>query len=72
MIYLSTHTLDSSNGTHASGIKVKLSALLNDNKLVEIWSRKTDKDGRLIVEFELADKYKGCELQYLTILKTTF
>ena len=63
MIYLSTHTLDSSNGTHASGIKVKLFALHNDNKLIEIWSRATDKDGRLIVEFELADTYKDCELQ---------
>ena len=62
MIFLSTHTLDSSNGSHAAGINVRLFALVN-NKLIELWSKQTDKGGRLTVEFELSEKYQDCDLQ---------
>ena len=62
MIFLSTHTLDSSNGSHAAGINVRLFALVN-NKLIELWSKQTDKSGRLTVEFELNEKYQDCDLQ---------
>ena len=62
MISLSTHTLDSSTGTHAAGIDVKLFALTED-KIVELWSRQTDSDGRLSIKFKLDLKYKNCDLQ---------
>ena len=62
MIFLSTHTLDSSNGSHATGINVRLFALVN-NELIELWSKQTDKGGRLTVEFEISEKYQGCDLQ---------
>ena len=60
---LSTHTLDSSNGTHAAGIDVQLVALLNNNELKEIWSKKTDQTGRLVVNFEIKPEYQNCELK---------
>ena len=62
MISLSTHTLDSSTGSHASGITVKLFAQTGD-KLIELWSNLTDQDGRLKVEFELDVEYRDCDLQ---------
>ena len=60
MISLSTHTLDSSTGSHASGITVKLFAQTGD-KLIELWSNLTDQDGRLKVEFELDVEYRDCD-----------
>ena len=61
MISLSTHTLDSSTGTHAAGISVKLFANSN-NKLIELWNRLTDEGGRLKVEFEIDPQHQNCEL----------
>ena len=62
MISLSTHTLNSTTGAHAAGVNVKLFALSED-KIIELWSRYTDEDGRLSVQFELDLKYKNCDLQ---------
>ena len=62
MISLSTHTLDSSTGTHARGVTVKLFAQIND-KLIELWSNLTDQGGRLKVEFDLDPGYQNCDLQ---------
>ena len=63
MITLSTHTLDSSTGTHASGITVKLFVLNNNSELIELWSNITDEGGRLTVEFDIEPKYRECDLQ---------
>ena len=71
MISLSTHTLDSSTGTHAAGVNVKLFALSED-KIIELWSRRTDEGGRLLVQFELDNKFKHCDLQLSFYTKTYF
>ena len=71
MISLSTHTLDSSTGTHAAGVKIKLFALI-DGKIVELWSRRTDEGGRLSVQFELDLKYKHCDLQLSFYIENYF
>ena len=57
MISLSTHTLDSSNGSHAAGVNVKLLVFKDSNKIFELWSRETDEGGRLKVEFAIDNKY---------------
>ena len=63
MISLSTHTLDSSNGSHAAGVNVKLLVLKDSNKIFELWSRETDEGGRLKVEFAIDNKYHNCDFQ---------
>jgi 5-hydroxyisourate hydrolase len=63
MITLSTHTLDSSNGQHAEGINVSLYAIIDKNTSKEIWNKKTDKGGRLTVEFDIDSIYASCEFQ---------
>ena len=71
MISLSTHTLNSTTGAHAVGVNVKLFALI-ENKLIELWSEKTDEGGRLSVQFELDLKYKNCDLQLSFYTNTYF
>ena len=63
MISLSTHTLDSSTGSHAKGIPVTLSVLINNSERVELWSNITDEGGRLTVEFDIEPQYLDCDLQ---------
>ena len=63
MITLSTHTLDSLNGSHAAGIKVNLTALDLDNSVTELWSKVTDSGGRLTVKFDLLPELRNCQLR---------
>tara|TARA_B100000700_G_C14749149_1_gene716674 strand:- start:165 stop:509 length:345 start_codon:yes stop_codon:yes gene_type:complete len=72
MIKLTTHTLDSSDGTHAARIPVKLSAISHENKLEEIWSKTTDQNGRLEVNFEIDEVYSDSIFQLTFSLDERF
>ena len=72
MPILSTHTLDSLNGTHAAGVGVTLSVILENNSTHEMWSTKTDNKGRLIKEFEVPKLYLENDFQLLFGIKNYF
>ena len=63
MISLSTHILDSATGRHAAKLSVTLSAVIDDNKLIQMWNKFTDDGGRLKLQFTLEPQYQRCELQ---------
>ncbi len=55
MAVLSTHTLNSVDGTHAGGIALSLSRIEADGRRTEIFSSATDDGGRFSQEVSLPD-----------------
>ena len=51
---ISTHVLNSENGTHVAGLTVTLTHIEPDGVRKEIFSNKTDVGGRLIQNFEFS------------------
>ena len=49
---ISTHVLNSENGTHVAGLTVTLSHIGPDRAKGEIFSNKTDAGGRLLEDFD--------------------
>ena len=68
MAILSSHLLNSANGTHAKGVKViiyKINLSGVRNKFLET---ETDKEGRVLEDFNLSDD--DCKCDYEMICKT--
>ena len=57
MATLTSHTLDSVNGTHAGGIKVELFRI-DDGQRVRLMSTRMDEGGRLEEVFELPVQHR--------------
>ena len=55
MASLSTHTLNSVDGTHAGGILVTLTRIDADGRRTELFRQATDKGGRLAKEIDPQD-----------------
>ncbi len=53
MVKLSSHLLDSTNGTHASGIAVSLAHLKADGARTIVFEAQTDAGGRLVRDIDL-------------------
>ena len=51
---VSTHVLNSENGTHVSGLTVTLTHIQSDGIRKIIFSNKTDTDGRLVENFDFS------------------
>ena len=49
---ISTHVLNSENGTHVAGLTVTLTHIEPDGVRKEIFSNKTDAGGRLVQNFD--------------------
>ena len=55
MAFLSTHTLNSTDGSHASGILVTLARIDTDGRRTELFRQATDAGGRLAKESDPQD-----------------
>ncbi len=55
MATLTSHTLDSLNGTHAGGVAVELARLEPDGGRTSLLRARTDAGGRLSAEVDLGD-----------------
>ena len=53
MATLSSHLLDSTNGTHASGVKVLIYQINSNGEKKLFYESKTDEGGRILKEMDL-------------------
>ncbi len=68
MATLSSHLLNSSNGSHASGVKVIINQINRSGLKKTFYETETDEEGRIIKNFELSENDCACE--YEMICKT--
>ena len=69
MATLSTHLLDSVNGTHANGVKIIINQINSSGSKKIFLETKTDEMGRILKNFELSNDDCGCD--YEMICKTS-
>jgi 5-hydroxyisourate hydrolase len=68
MATLSSHLLNSVNGTHASGVKIIIYQIKKSGEKNIFFETKTDLGGRILKDFELSDD--DCTCDYEMICKT--
>ena len=68
MATLSSHLLNSVNGTHAEGIKVIIYQINPNGDKKNFYETETSKDGRILKDFDLSKE--DCECDYEMICKT--
>ena len=68
MATLSSHLLNSVNGTHASGVKVIIHQINSSGDKVIFFETETDDGGRILKDFELSND--DCNCDYEMIYKT--
>ena len=68
MATLSSHLLNSINGTHASGVKVIINQINSSGEKVIFFESETDNGGRILKDFDLSTN--DCNCDYEMICKT--
>ncbi|MDB0054080.1 hydroxyisourate hydrolase [Candidatus Pelagibacter sp.] len=68
MATLSSHLLNSVDGTHASGVKVIIHQINSSGDKVIFFETETDDGGRILKDFELSND--DCNCDYEMIYKT--
>ena len=68
MATLSSHLLNSVNGTHANGVKVTIYQINSSGSKKIFFETETDNGGRIIKDFELSNDDCACE--YEMVCKT--
>ena len=68
MAIISSHLLNSTNGTHASGVKIILNKLDRNGKKIKFVEGITDKNGRFLKKLSLSKK--DTKLTFEIIFKT--
>ena len=68
MATLSSHLLNSVNGTHAEGVKVVIYQINSNGDKKNFFETKTSKEGRILKDFDLSKE--DCECDYEMICKT--
>ena len=68
MATLSSHLLNSTNGTHASGVKVIIYQINSNGDKKKFLETKTDDGGRILKDFDLTKE--DCLCDYEIICKT--
>ena len=68
MATLSSHLLNSVNGTHASNVDIIIYQIKSNGEKKIFYETKTDSGGRLLKEFNLYDE--DCKSQYEMVCKT--
>ena len=68
MATLSSHLLNSVNGTHASGVKVIVNQISTSGERKIFLETETDSGGRILKDFELSND--DCNCNYEMIYKT--
>jgi 5-hydroxyisourate hydrolase len=68
MATISSHLLNSVDGTHANGVKVTIYQINSSGEKKIFFETETDKEGRILKDFELSNKDCACE--YEMVCKT--
>ena len=68
MATLSSHLLNSVNGTHASGVKVIIYQINSSGNKIIFFESKTDNGGRILKDFDLS--IDDCNCDYEMVCKT--
>tara|TARA_B100001123_G_C14866783_1_gene850279 strand:- start:15 stop:371 length:357 start_codon:yes stop_codon:yes gene_type:complete len=68
MAILSSHILNSIDGTHAKGIKAKLQKLISKNKKLLVLETETDEGGRILENLKLNNQ--DCLCKFELVLQT--
>ena len=68
MATISSHLLNSVDGTHANGIKVTIYQINSSGEQKIFFETETDKGGRILKDFELSNNDCACE--YEMVCKT--
>ena len=68
MATLSSHLLNSVNGTHACGVKVIINQINSSGEKVIFFESETDNGGRILKDFDLSTN--DCNCDYEMICKT--
>ena len=68
MATISSHLLNSVNGTHANGIKVTIYQINSSGEKKIFFETETDKGGRILKDFELSNN--DCVCEYEMVCKT--
>ena len=68
MATLSSHLLNSVNGTHAEGVKVIIYQINSNGDKKNFFETATSKEGRILKDFDLSNE--DCECDYEMICKT--
>ncbi|MDA7603898.1 hydroxyisourate hydrolase [Candidatus Pelagibacter sp.] len=68
MATLSSHLLNSVNGTHASGVKVIINQINSSGEKVIFFKSETDNGGRILKNFDLSTN--DCNCDYEMVCKT--
>ena len=68
MVTLSSHLLNSVNGTHASGVKVIINQINSSGEKVIFFESETDNGGRILKDFDLSTN--DCNCDYEMVCKT--
>ena len=68
MATLSSHLLNSVNGTHASGVKVIINQINSSGEKVNFFESETDIGGRILKDFDLSAN--DCNCDYEMVCKT--
>ena len=69
MATLSSHLLNSVNGTHASGVKVIINQINSSGEKVIFFESETDNGGRILKDFNLSKD--DCSCDYEMVCKTS-
>ena len=69
MATLSSHLLNSVNGTHANGVKVIIYQINSSGNKTVFFETETDKSGRILKDFELSSD--DCACDYEMVFKTS-
>jgi 5-hydroxyisourate hydrolase len=68
MATLSSHLLNSVNGTHACGVKVIINQINSSGEKVIFFESETDNGGRILKDFDLSTN--DCNCDYEMVCKT--
>ena len=63
MATLSSHLLNSVNGTHASGVKVIINQIKSSGEKVIFFESETDNGGRILKDFDLSKDDCNCDYE---------
>ena len=65
MAILSSHILNSVNGTHASGVKIAIHQIKNSGETKIFYETKTDTGGTILKDFELSNDDCTCDYEMI-------
>ena len=65
MASLSSHLLNSVDGTHAEGVKVTINQINSNGDKKKFYETETNKEGRIFKEFELSNDDCSCEYEMI-------